>query len=95
MGSRGASGERPFVSISSHRPQEAAGVVLSGEENAARGHFYTIGPQYVLCFGREVCLFVLTVMGLCCSAWDFSSFSKWGLLSSCGARASHWGGFSL
>ena len=68
--------------------------MLSGEENAARGRFYTVGPQYVLCFGREVCLFVLTVMGLCCSAWDFSSFSKWGLLCSCGARASHGGGFS-
>lgn len=47
--------------------------MLSGEENAARGRFYKIGPQYVLCFGREVCLFVLTVMGLCCGAWDFSA----------------------
>ena len=38
-------------------------------------------------------LFLATV-GLCCYTWAFSSCSKQGLLSSCGARASHCGGFS-
>ena len=36
----------------------------------------------------------LAVLGLCCYTWAFSSCSKQGLLSSCGARASHCGGFS-
>ena len=31
---------------------------------------------------------------LCCCTQTWSSFSKWGLLSSCGAWASHCGGFS-
>ena len=36
----------------------------------------------------------LTVLGLHCCAQAFSSFSEWGLLSSCRAWASHWGRFS-
>ena len=36
----------------------------------------------------------LTVLGLPCCAWAFSSCSEQGLLSSCGAWASHCGGFS-
>ena len=92
MGPRGASGERPSISISSHGPREAAGITCHQVKRMLfRGRFYKIGPQHVLRFGREVCLFVLTVMGPCCNAWDFSSFRKQGLLSSCGARASHCG----
>ena len=30
---------------------------------------------------------------LCCCTWAFSSCGKWGLLSSCGALASHCSGF--
>ena len=36
----------------------------------------------------------LAAMGLHCCARAFSSCSKWGLLSSCGARASQCSGFS-
>ena len=36
----------------------------------------------------------LAVLGLCCFAWTFSSCSKRGLLSDCGAQASHCSGFS-
>ena len=39
-------------------------------------------------------LFILAVLGFCGSKWAFSSCSKQGLLSSCGAQASHWGSFS-
>ena len=35
----------------------------------------------------------LTVLGLCCCAWAFSSWGEQGLLSSCGVWA-YWGGFS-
>ena len=35
------------------------------------------------------------MLGLCCCAQTFSSFVKWGPLSSCGAQASHCGGFSF
>ena len=31
----------------------------------------------------------LAALALHCCLWAFSSFSEWGLLSSCGARASH------
>ena len=37
---------------------------------------------------------LLGTLGLCCCAGAFSSCSKWGLLSSCNAKASHCGGFS-
>ena len=36
----------------------------------------------------------LALLGLHCCMWAFSSFHKSGLLSSCDAWASHWGGFS-
>ena len=36
----------------------------------------------------------LAVLGLHCRAQAFSSCGEWGLLSSCGARTSHCGGFS-
>ena len=36
----------------------------------------------------------LVVLGLRYSAWAFSSFGEQELLSSCGAQASHCGGFS-
>ena len=36
----------------------------------------------------------LATPGLCCCAWAFSSCGGQGLLSSCGTRASHCGGFS-
>ena len=39
--------------------------------------------------------FLEAVLGLCCYKWAFSSCSKWGLLSSCVAQASHCSGFSL
>ena len=35
-----------------------------------------------------------TTLGLCCCIWAFSSCWEWGLLSSCGALASHCLGFS-
>ena len=50
----------------------------------------------------EVCTFNLSLLiylflaalGLCCSAWAFSSCGKWGILFSCEPWASHCGGFS-
>ena len=39
-------------------------------------------------------LFILAALGLCCCAQPFSSCGKRRLLSSCGVRASHCGGFS-
>ena len=36
----------------------------------------------------------LAMLGLCCCLQAFSSYSKWGLLSSCSAPASYHGGFS-
>ena len=36
----------------------------------------------------------MAALGLCCCAWGFSSCSEQGLLSSCGAQASHYGDFS-
>ena len=39
-------------------------------------------------------MYLLAVLGLhCCGL--FSSGSKWGLLASCGARASYFGGFPV
>ena len=35
----------------------------------------------------------MAVLGLCCCS-DFSLVLEWGVLSSCNAQASHWGGFS-
>ena len=36
----------------------------------------------------------LAVLGLCCCTQPFSGFREQGLLSHCGAQASHCGGFS-
>ena len=36
----------------------------------------------------------MAVLGLCCCAQVFSSFSEWGLLSSCSVRTSQCGGSS-
>ena len=41
-----------------------------------------------------VLLLFLAALGLSCGTQLFSSCSELGLLSSSGARASHWGGFS-
>ena len=40
-------------------------------------------------------LFLFGCAGFCCCALAFSSSIEWGLLSSCGAQASHFGGFLL
>ena len=50
-------------------------------------------------FFKSICLFknlpiYFGLLGLPCCVGFFSSCSKWGLLSSCGAQASHCGGFS-
>ena len=37
----------------------------------------------------------MAALGLCCCVWAPSSCREWGLLSTCGARASHCAGFSL
>ena len=42
----------------------------------------------------EVVLFFLAALGLRCCWWTFSNWGTWGLLSTCGVRASHCGGFS-
>ena len=42
----------------------------------------------------KIIYLVLATLGLHCCSWDFSSCSEWGLLCSCGAQASHCGGFS-
>ena len=39
-------------------------------------------------------LIYLAVLGLCCCVWPFSGCGKWGLLTSCGAWASHCGDLS-
>ena len=36
----------------------------------------------------------MAALGFCCGMWVFSSCGEQGLLSNCGARASHCGGFS-
>ena len=36
----------------------------------------------------------LAALGVRCCAWTFSSGGEWGLLSNCGAEASHSDGFS-
>ena len=39
-------------------------------------------------------LFIPAVLGLCRCAWGFSSWGKWGLLSTCALWASHRSGLS-
>ena len=43
---------------------------------------------------KQLFVYVLAVLGLCCCVRAFSSFEEQRLLSDCGMRASHWGGFS-
>ena len=50
-------------------------------------------PPYRFKVGGQFYLF-LAVLGLHCCAQAVSSYSEQGLLSSCGAPASHGGGFS-
>ena len=50
-----------------------------------------INTQHFKCF---IIYLFLAVLGLHCCWWAFSSCSEQGLRSSCGARASHCGGFS-
>ena len=50
-----------------------------------------INTQHFKCF---IIYLFLAVLGLHCCWWAFSRCSKQGLRSSCGARASHCGGFS-
>jgi len=47
---------------------------------------------FLFCF-KNIYLF-LVALGLHCCAWAFSSCGEWGLLSSFGAWAFHFGGFS-
>ena len=47
----------------------------------------------LFCFMKLI-FFFLVELGLCCSARAFSSCGEQGLLSSCGAPAPHYGGFS-
>ena len=52
-------------------------------------------PAFNISQHQGLCFYLfLAALGLCCCAWAFSSFGKWGLLSSCNARASPCGGFS-
>ena len=44
--------------------------------------------------GTPFYLFILATLGLRHFLWTFSSCSEWELLSSCGAKFSHCGGFS-
>ena len=48
----------------------------------------------IIIFKINLFILFLAVLGLRCCAWAFSSCGEWGLLFSCGARASHCGGFS-
>ena len=52
--------------------------------------------SFPILFFKNIYLFnsLMAALGLCCCAQAFSGCSKWGLFSSCSARASHWGGFS-
>ena len=59
MGSRGASGERPSVSISSHRPQEAAGVMCCRVKRMLLEVVFIklVPSMFCVLVGRFVCLF--------------------------------------
>jgi len=45
-------------------------------------------------FKKIILVTYLAVLGLCCRVQAFSRCGEWGLLSSCGAQASHCDGFS-
>ena len=51
---------------------------------------------FLLLFSKKICLFYLfmAALGLHRCTWAFCSCGEWGLLSTCGAQASYWGGFS-
>ena len=51
--------------------------------------------QDIMSFNFLFIQLVMAALSLCCFARAFSSCGNWGLLSSCGVRASHWGGFSF
>ena len=50
-------------------------------------------PMMIFYFSICMCVF-LAALGLRCCTWAFSSWGRWGLLSSCNVRASHYSGFS-
>ena len=52
-----------------------------------------VTQSFISFFSRFIYLFS-AVLGLRCCAWAFSSCGNQGLLCSCGAQASHRGGFS-
>ena len=52
-------------------------------------HFFSLSL-----FKISFIYFLLAVLGLCCCTRAFSSFSKWELLPSCSAAASHCSAFS-
>ena len=59
------------------------------------GNLFKLPDLPQKCFLKVMYLF--TYFQLCwvpVAAWTFSSYGKWGLLSSCGARASHLGSHS-
>ena len=63
-------------------------IPLVSQLGGTQGHLCTNLHSFP-CF-----FFFLAVLGLCCCSGFFSSCGEWGLLSSCGARASHCAGFS-
>ena len=64
--------------------------------NATMNMLYKVWCGYVFFFILFICLCILFLvsLGLCCYVRAFSSYGEQGLLSSCGLRASHCGGFS-
>ena len=62
-----------------------------------RSHFFAtaeIMKAVFLSFIKVIYLLYLAVVGFHCCTGFFSSCREWGLLASCGAWASHCGGFS-
>ena len=74
----------------------AAGAELRGctrDRMAANPGIFTIWPfTESLC--QPWCFFNLWLLGLCCCVQAFSSWREQGLLSNCGVKTSHCGGFS-
>ena len=56
---------------------------------------FTKKSSIVVCLFISKYLFILAALGLPCCARAFFSCGQWGPLSSCCARDSHWGDFSL
>ena len=77
---------------------------------AACGQWWKQGPLYLLWIRERrtvqlwmnnslfsfifIFIYFLAVLYLCCCSWASFNCGEWGLLSSCGVRASHWGDFS-